>query len=369
MLADSTLTRTPLFLELSARWLLGSGIREAGGGVARYYLASERRNKPVSTEITGYAASTFAFLARETGESEYRDAAVSSARFLVKAAWQEELQAFPFELASPAEPAPRPCYFFDCGIIIRGLLAVWRLTGEENLLAMAVKAGRVMAGDFLTDAAIHPILSLPSKKPLPYDHDRWSRVPGCYQLKSAMAWLDLERITGEEAFGRYFDRALQMALASHGSFLPGNQDVEKVMDRLHAYCYFLEALLPVAGRPEAAAALQSGMPLTARLLREIAPRFSRSDVYAQLLRIRLYADALGAMPLDRTAAAEEAAAIPLFQREDPDPRIHGGFYFGQKQGRLLPFVNPVSTAFGLQALCQWRRYQTGEFQSDTEALI
>ena len=53
-----------------------------------------------------------------------------------------------------------------------------------------------------------------------------------------------------------------------------------VMDRLHAYAYFLEGLVPVLARRECAAAMASGIERVARLLREIAPVFARSDVYA-----------------------------------------------------------------------------------------
>ena len=45
------------FLDRAGLWLLQSGIQEAGGGVARYYLADKRENRAVSTEITGYAVS------------------------------------------------------------------------------------------------------------------------------------------------------------------------------------------------------------------------------------------------------------------------------------------------------------------------
>ena len=62
------------------------------------------------------------------------------------------------------------------------------------------------------------------------------------------------------------------------------------MDRLHAYCYFLEALLFTADNREA---LASGIEHAGRLLREIAPSFERSDVNAQLLRVRLVAHHLG----------------------------------------------------------------------------
>ena len=43
------------------------------------------------------------------------------------------------------------------------------------------------------------------------------------------------------------------------------------------------------------------------------PLFARSDVYAQLLRVRLLGEALGALPLDRSAAAHEAEQAASFQ--------------------------------------------------------
>src|ERR1700744_1988281 len=54
-------------LEQAGCWFLRSGIQEPSGGVARYFLADAGRNKPVSTEITGYAASAFSYLYSVTG--------------------------------------------------------------------------------------------------------------------------------------------------------------------------------------------------------------------------------------------------------------------------------------------------------------
>jgi len=119
------------------------------------------------------------------------------------------------------------------------------------------------------------------------------------------------------------------------------------MDRLHAFAYFLEGLLPCAAEERCAAAIRDGIRRMACHLREIAPAFERSDVYAQLLRLRVYADAAGVAPLDRAAAQQEAAALESFQAEN------GGFYFGRKGGVVLPYENPVSTAFALQALALW----------------
>src|SRR5262249_48621029 len=152
-----------------------------------------------------------------------------------------------------------------------------------ELIEVAASCGRSMAAAFGGGGAVYqPILRVPEKDPLPYG-DQWSRSPGCYQLKSALAWHDLHRATGESEFLALYERALEQCLRTESSFLPGAQG-EGIMDRLHAYCYFLEALLPRADWPEAAAVLAAGIERVAEHLHRIAPLFARSDVYAQLLR-------------------------------------------------------------------------------------
>jgi hypothetical protein len=112
-----------------------------------------------------------------------------------------------------------------------------------------------------------------------------------------------------------------------------------------------------------------GIKLTSRYLREIAPAFARSDVYAQLLRIRIYADFAGAAPLDREAACREAATLAGFQADSPYPVIDGGYYFGRKGAEWLPYINPVSTAFAVQALALWEQCQTGAATPQRHLLI
>ncbi|HTR39841.1 MAG TPA: hypothetical protein VMH80_28405 [Bryobacteraceae bacterium] len=332
---------TDSLIHAAGRWFLNSGIQEPGGGMARYYRADLGQNARVSTEITGYGVSALLFLHERTKELAYLDAAVRAARFLTRVAWIPELETFPFEVVD----GPRFTYFFDCGIIVRGLAAAWCATGEAEFRDVAVAAGRSMIADFQADGAIHPILALPDKRPLAYE-PRWSARPGCYQLKAAMAWYELFQATGESAFLRAYEAALEQALAGEREFLPGDPDREKVMDRLHAYGYFLEGLLPALDRPACAEAFRAGLDRTAAYLRDIAPVFERSDVVAQLLRARLAGNARG-VPLDETAAAEEAARVATFQTPS------GGFLFGRKHGEPMPFVNPVSTAFCVQALALW----------------
>jgi hypothetical protein len=339
------------FLEKASHWFLKSGIQTPSGGVARFYKSDSGQNAPVSNEITGYAASAFAYL----GEQE---AARRAARFLACQAWDGTAMAFPFE------PQSNLAYFFDTGIIARGLLAVWRGGGEDLLQSRAGEAALSLAFDFLGEGEFHPVIELPEKQPASRD-PRWSRSPGCYQLKSALAWKEV----GDPDAERIFETALASALATHESFLATPTDRSTAMDRLHPYCYFLEALLWVADREAGRGALEAGIPRVAARLRDIAPEFERSDVWAQLLRVRLIAHHLHALPLDAAAAAEEAARLAEFQAESSDPRIDGGFWFGRRGADMLPFVNPVSTAFGMQALALWHQHAANDWRFALQDLI
>ena len=315
--------------------------------MARYYRSDLGQNARVSTEITGYAVSTLLFLNERTGDSAYLDAALNAARFLTRVAWDPKLGTFPFELA----PSPVFAYFFDCGITVRGLLCAWRVTEETEFRDIAIAAGRSMLADFSSGEGINPILGLPDKRPLAWE-SRWSASPGCYQLKSAMAWHELFEVTGEHEFQCAYESALQAALENEHAFLAAEADPLRIMDRLHAYAYFLEGLLPALDRPECAVAFRDGVHRASRLLREIEPVFARSDVYAQLLRARLVGQARGVLALNEADAAHEAEQAASFRTPS------GGFLFGRKQGEALPFVNPVSTAFCVQALALWEDHLT-----------
>jgi len=354
-------------LQRAAQWFLHSGIQEPEGGVARYHFIAEDRNARVSTEITGYAVSALLELHHRTADPDCLLAAIRAGDFLCQA-WDSSALAMPFEWSGNSDRPAHQSFFFDNGIIVRGLTRLWRVTGNRSYLDTAVLCAESMSRDFVNQADIHPILVLPSKEPLPRDA-RWSRSSGCYQLKSALGWLDLAEATGNKLFEADFETALARALQTHSSFFEQEPESHRVMDRLHAYCYFLEALLSCSHRPEVQAALGDGIARTAALLRCIRHEFERSDVNAQLLRVRLYAGALNAVRLDETLAAEEAAWVAQYQTTSDDPRLDGGFNFGRRNGQFSNFSNPVSTAFCFQALALYDDYRRGVTTSDWRKLI
>ncbi len=127
-------------------WFLTSGIQEPNGGVARFYRADLGCNRAISTEITGYTASALAYLHSVTGDDAYLDRARHTAHFLARHAWDADADNFPFEYGEGAESK---MYFFDCGIIVRGLAG--RLAAEGANKASGPSAartgGRLLPGD------------------------------------------------------------------------------------------------------------------------------------------------------------------------------------------------------------------------------
>ena len=297
-------------------------------------------------------------LHKETGDQEYLDRAVLTAKFLCESAWDPALRLFPFEHPSPTAESPHRAYFFDCGIIIRGLVCVWHQTHDDRLLDVAAAASHGMLAAFRSEQGFHPILELPGLDPLPRT-SHWSRSATCYQAKSALAWWEVAEVTGDTVLRDAYLAAVSDGLADFPGFLmPGVADHHGMMDRLHPACYFLEALSPLLGREGCVLAYRAGLADIGRLLREIRPAFVRSDVYAQLLRARVYG--ASAVPVDSVAAAEEAAALAEFQIASENPMLDGGFWFGRRAGQVAPQANPVSTAFAIQALSCWNGYLGGQ---------
>jgi hypothetical protein len=330
-------------LQRAGEWFLHSGIQESNGGIARFYRVVEGKNAALSTEITGYGISALLELYARLHDERYLAAARRAGDYLVREAWRDDLQTFPFETG---EGVPQFTYFFDLGIIARALLRLARVSGDTSYADYARRAAQAMARDFrCAGGGYHPILTLPDKTPVPHEL-WWSRRPGCFHLKAALAWYELG-MTEE------YERQLAYSLSCWREVIELETERERIMDRLHALSYFLEGLMPVADRPECRRILEEGAHWGSELMSHIAARFERSDVHAQLLRVRLF---LG------IALPEEFAELQSFQNDGPNPRLRGGYSFGRKHGLVMPFANPVSTAFCLQAAAWYNTHQKPDWR-------
>ncbi len=351
------------------QWLAHSGIQAASGGLSRYYRGDTEEYKNISTEITAYGVQGYLQLPMP-GEPGLLSHALRAGQFLCYDAGDPEAGVFPFEVPRTGFPPSHLVYFFDCGIIIRGLIALWNATTDPMYLERAERCGATMLQRMSrVDGTFFAVLDLASGVPSA-NPEVWSLDADVYQLKVGLAFLELAELTSSGLFSRTAEGLLQWSLRRHEMFLPGCDAKDQVSDRIHAYCYFLEGLLPFVEKQfECALALQTSIARVESLIAETAAVLERCDCVAQLLRLRLIADYMGFVEIDLAAASREVERIAGFQLHTEDPRTNGTFSFGRRHGELVCHANPVSTIFALQALRMWQEYQNGEFRTTWRELI
>lgn len=350
-------------------WLAHSGIQSESGGVSRYYAADTGQYRDISTEITAYSIQAYLALPLP-GAAGLLSHALRAGQFLCYDTGSSHMGLFPFEVALSGFPPSDRVYFFDCGIIIRALLALWNTTADPLYLERAEQCGAAMMGQMSrVDGSFFPLLDLSSGVPT-CGSGLWSLESDVHQLKVGLAFTELAEATSSTMFSKLAENLLNWSLRQHEMFLPGASEPDRVADRLHAYCYFLEGLLPYLERRfECAQLLQAGINKVEKLVLETRRSLERSDVVAQLLRLRLIADYIGVVELDLSAASWEADSIPAFQLLASDKRIDGAFSFGRREGKLTPHANPVATIFCLQALRMWQDYKDGGLRTTWKELI
>lgn len=350
-------------------WLAHSGIQAESGGLSRYYRADLQQYKNISTEITGYGIQAYLQLPLP-GQTGFLSNALRAGQFLCYDAGDAHAGLFVFEAGPQGTQPSRLVYFFDCGIVIRGLISLWHTTADPMYLERAESCGAMMMSRMSrVDGSFFSVLDLGTGVPS-CDPSTWSLDAGVYQLKTGIAFMELAELTSSGLFSTTAEHLLNWALRQHEAFLPGDSDPARVADRLHAYCYFLEGLVPfVEHRFDCALVLQSGITRVELLLDQTRPALERCDVIAQLLRLRLLGDYMGMVELDLSAAGREAEGLLGFQLHTDDRRTNGAFAFGRRGGQLTRHANPVSTIFALQALRMWNDHQNGELRMSWQELI
>src|SRR6185312_2070802 len=107
---------------------------------------------------------------------------------------------FPFETSRDGSQLSAQGYFFDCAIVIRGLMALWNLTGDPQYLTRAERCGAALMDRMSrVDGSFFPFLARDSGIPSAGE-DHWSLEPGVYQLKTGLAFLELGEATSSGLF-------------------------------------------------------------------------------------------------------------------------------------------------------------------------
>jgi hypothetical protein len=134
-------------------------------------------------------------------------------------------------------------YSFDNGMIINGLMNLYRLTADPDHLAIAQNvAASVIEKMQMHDGMFHATYGIVQKKPL--DETRvWSRHPGSHHAKLAIGLLELYRATKAEHFLLSANKVCEAALHyqhDSGRFEVFHRDRDTFT---HYHLYSIEGLL------------------------------------------------------------------------------------------------------------------------------
>lgn len=342
------------------RWLLDSGIQSESGGVYRDFHSSSDDFGPVSTEATAWYA--LALLSIGEVEGEQRRRAELAGRFLIEKARDVTTDLFVSEGSNNDETTQKTAEFLGSGLVLRALLALAHVTGESRYLECAQACARAMQNRMSrVDGSFFAEYNISYQSPV------MEVEAGIDQLKVAACFLDLAE-DGYHEFEYPAELLTRWALSRCESWDPSLAEPENRAAAMNAYGLFLEGLLP-----RAALDMRTGQALQTGLIRleqavVQANGSSTPEGLARLLRLRLYADAMGMMELDYGRAKAEAEELAGRQMQSLDPKLDGAFTVKPREDRPRE-LRPETTAVAAQALEMWDEVADGGFRESWRALI
>ncbi len=371
----------------AADWLVSSGVQVISDnplhkqGFVSWYEADTQSMPYVYSEITGYLVTMMCDLYDQTADQRFLDSAVGAADWLLRTA---DDATGGFRCLFPLKPSRfdykyNQIYVFDTGVIISGLVNVYRASGQERYLTAAIKASDWLIRDAQRDnGAFQPVYDV-EKQTFNEQDNEWSLCSGSYHTKVAIGLANVYQATGDEKYKDAAIKACDFALTfqqADGRFIsfPSEGGTNS-----HPHSYSAEGLWVVGkllGREDY---LQASAKATAWLLDwqsadGYVPRHfhngeplynERVDILSQALRLAAIHLAEGRLPDSPETRAKLDKLVTIITRnqaESEDKRINGGFYFGRlSNGELMPHVNVWVSAFAIQGLGRYESYLRNSF--------
>lgn len=296
------------------RWLLYSGIRIKNGPRRGAVYGWKNLNPPlypfIYTEITGYAITSCVYIYSELHEPEALHAAKDSANWLLQNLHESPssqpclLPAGIIEAANFDQKGDlsKQIYAFDNGMVIIGLVNLYKITKDRNLLTAAENMAKSLIERFFDGSKLVAVLDN-LYKPITNnkfgsDGIKWSTVSGAYHSKLSLCLLELSSLTNNDHYAKVSDSLCRFALKfqqADGRFIT-NPDQENVT-YLHPHLYACEGLICAGTKQSNESYLSAGIKGVIWAMKQInrstggLPRntaeksIEQSDCMAQLLRL------------------------------------------------------------------------------------
>jgi hypothetical protein len=354
------------------KWLLTSDIR-IKKGKHKGALYGWKNFNPTSfpfiySEVTGYAISFFSWISIEFSRTDALKAAKDSCIWISKNMRSHLVVAKPPGSPNQRNELSDVYYSFDNGMILIGLVNLYKLTREYEILKLAEKLAQALIDRFYDGQKLVPRLDHSYNSMMTEHIDgivKWSTVPGPYHSKLSIGLLELSSLTDNSKYSEVSNSICSYALkcqSPEGQFIT-NPRSDIVY--LHPHLYACEGLIYSGLRQSNDQQFNAGLHGIKWAINQLATRKAdalfqntgrqsaeQSDCTAQLLRLLL----LCTQSLKRYFSDSELNNII--------DRVHSrllDFYmpFGQGQGAIkyqfaLDTACSWCTMFSAQALNLWK---------------
>jgi hypothetical protein len=235
----------------NVKWLLHSGIRiNEGPDKGAMYGWKDLRTGVypfVYNEITGYSITAFSWIYSELGDDVALGAAKDASYWMVKnmdsyghlfPAGRTALDTF-----NKKGDLTNLVYAFDNGMIVNGLLSLYKLTADPKLLGAAEAIAQAIIKRFYVRSKIIAVLDRNFRSIARSEKIKWSRVFGPYHSKLALGLLDLSDLTSNPLYRKVSHSicdSIRPLQTPDGRFVT---NPERTITYLHPHLYACEGLI------------------------------------------------------------------------------------------------------------------------------
>jgi len=368
-------------------WILNSGLiisnkdDENLGGVYSFYDESQKKYSFLYPEITGYTISALSFLYEIEQNDSYLEKGIASFRWLKKIF--KQYGGIVQGINDSDRQRKKLAYSFDTAICSKGLLDLYQITNDKEILQTATQFTDWMIESIDSDGSMMPYMNLDEKK-FHEKNNVWYKQKGCLHIKTCMPLLQLYTITHEEKYKNLAESIcnnFKNFQNEDGSFLI-HKNTKTI--NLHTQAYAVEGLLfayNVTKNPEYLESCKIALKWcisniendgSIRLWFNFKDQSKAMYPIAQIIRLLSLVQKIDES-LDYQKPMDNLMKFLLsLQAQSNDIRINGGFYeeyfkslFGWKKRLKL---NSWGSLFALQALYWYENSDKIKFETSITKL-
>jgi hypothetical protein len=352
-------------------WITNSGIQNKDkknknyGGYYAWYDEKKGKYSYLYSEITGYLITFHCFIYSLKKSKKNLIAAEAAAMWLINRA-QFSFGGFKcFELIDKnlnILDKSSLSYSFDNGVILNGLVNLYKITKKKRYLQSAIKCADWLIVCSKKKGIIKPVYDS-NKNKFIYDKKSWSMISGSYHTKISIGLYNIYSVTKNKIYFNVASEIIKRSVNSqkkNGMFLSGSNHLN-----LHPHCYSAEGVWVAANLFKKNAYYKSVISAVNWIKKytkhDLPPRLFfhkkkiiynyRVDAISQFLRLMLVLDMDKKLNLDDVLIKNILNILLKNNSQSKKKSLKGGFYWGmQSDGTKTYCVNAWTSAFAIQTL-------------------